>query len=63
MNSNKQEYTTAELEKKFEVLGFGYGYVAVKDRITGEKGSFDFKNRPEGESGGYTRIYFDYNKA
>lgn len=45
---------TTELQAKYKVLGFGYGYCAVEDKETGEKGSFKF--------GGTPRLYFDYKK-
>ena len=51
----KVEYNTDELQAKFNVIGFGYGYVAVEDKITKQKGSFDF--------GGSPRIYFDYKPS
>ena len=50
----KLEYTTKELLQKYKVTGFGFGYCVVKDKLTNELGTFDFKNRP--------RIYFDYHK-
>lgn len=46
---------TEELQAKYEVIGFGYGYVAVRDKATGEKGSFNFDHSP--------RVYYDYKKA
>jgi hypothetical protein len=51
----RERYTTEQLEAKFIVIGFGCGLVAVKDRETGEKGSFDFTSD-------YPRYYFDYRK-
>ena len=52
----KTEFNTTELQEKFNVIGFGYGYCAVQDKVTNEKGSFDFKNTDDG------RIYFNYVK-
>ena len=51
----REKYTTEQLQEKFEVIGFAYGFVAVKDKETGEQGSFDFDHSP--------RIYFNYKKA
>ena len=51
---NKTEYTTAELQEKFNVLGFMMGFCVVEDKETGEKGSFEFFHSP--------RIYFNYKK-
>ena len=50
----KTKYTTDELTAKYTVLGFAYGMVAVQDKETGEKGSFDFDHNP--------RIYYNYKK-
>ena len=47
-------YDTVQLQEKYKVIGFGYGYVAVEDKVTGEKGSFDFDHSP--------RVYFNYVK-
>ena len=47
-------YDTESLQEKFEVIGFSHGYVAVKDKVTGERGSLDFDHSP--------RIYFNYIK-
>jgi hypothetical protein len=49
---DKKQYTTQELVEKYEVIGFGYGHVAVMDRKTGQEGSFNF--------GGHPRMYFDF---
>lgn len=53
-NGNKV-YNTTELQAKYEVLGFASGFVAVKDKTTGEKGSFDFTHIP--------RLYYNYVKS
>ena len=53
----KIEYNTQELQDRFNVIGFGYGYCAVEDKATGEKGSFDFKATENG------RVYFNYVKS
>ena len=47
-------YSTEELQEKYIVLGFGLGFVTVKNKATGEKGSLDFDHMP--------RIYYDYVK-
>ena len=46
MSIEKTEWTTEEMEKEFEVIGFGYGYCAVKRRSDGQKGSLDFDHMP-----------------
>lgn len=51
----KKEYTTDELTAEFEVIGFSHGYCAVKRKIDGLKGSFDFGGRP--------RKYFNFKPA
>jgi hypothetical protein len=53
-----ETYNTAELQKYFTVIGFGFGFCAVKCKLTDEKGSFDFKKDNEGK-----RIYYNYVKA
>jgi len=47
-------YDTVSLQEEFEILGFGHGFVAVKNKTTGEKGSFDFGCSP--------RLYHNYVK-
>ena len=51
---NKTEYTTLELQEKFNVLGFMMGFCVVEDKETREKGSFEFSHSP--------RVYFNYRK-
>ena len=51
---NKTEYTTEELQEKFNVLGFMMGFCVVEHKESGEKGSFEFAHSP--------RIYFNYQK-
>ena len=46
--------TTDQLQEAYKVIGFGYGFVAVENIETGEKGSFDFDHSP--------RLYFNYKK-
>ncbi|GAF71108.1 unnamed protein product [marine sediment metagenome] len=43
---------TAELQEKYEVSGFGYGMVFVKDKATGKKGAMDFDHMP--------RFYYNF---
>lgn len=48
-------WNTAELKKDFDVIGFSMGFVVVRNKETGEKGSFDFQHQP--------RFYYGYIKA
>lgn len=48
----RKVYTTNELQKEFNVIGFCSGYVAVEHKETKQKGSLDF--------GGNPRIYFNF---
>lgn len=45
-------WNTQELQRDFEVLGFGYGYCVVRRREDGQKGSVNFVHQP--------RVYFDF---
>lgn len=45
----RTEWTTEQLQEDFDVIGFGYGYCAVRRKSDGQKGSLDF--------GGSPRIY------
>lgn len=45
-------WTTNELAKKFEVLGFMAPFCVVRDRATGKKGSVEFSHFP--------RYYFEF---
>ena len=47
-----QVWTTTELLKEFEVLGFMAPYVAVKRKQDGRKGSLEFQHLP--------RLYFNF---
>lgn len=47
-----REWTTEELTAEFEIIGFLAPYVAVKNRVTGKKGSMLFRHNP--------RVYFGY---
>jgi hypothetical protein len=42
----KTEWTTEEMEQDFQVIGFAYGFCAVKRKSDGVKGSLDFGGRP-----------------
>ena len=55
MEHTKTQWTTEELQRDFEVIGFGYGYCAVKRKSDGQKGSLDFGGRP--------RIYHSFRPA
>jgi len=58
MKTQKKEFSTNELQETFKVIGFGYGYVVVQNKETGEKGSFDFT-----KSFDKPRVYFNYKSA
>lgn len=47
-----QTWTTEELTKDFEVLGFMAPYVVVRRRSDGKKGSLEFTHSP--------RVYFGW---
>jgi hypothetical protein len=47
-------WDTQQLQKEFEVLGFAAGYVAVKRKFDGVKGSMDFTHMP--------RFYFNFKE-
>jgi len=47
-----QTWTTDELVQDFIVEGFGHGYVVVRRRSDGVRGSLNFTHRP--------RSYFDF---
>jgi hypothetical protein len=47
-------YTTDEMSKEFEALGFAAPYIIVKRRSDGSKGSLEFQHSP--------RLYFNWQK-
>lgn len=49
------KWTTEEMQAEFEVLGFAMGYVVVKRRVDGVKGSLHFTHSP--------RVYFGFEEA
>lgn len=49
------EWTTEELTRDFEVLGFMAPYVVVRRKVDGVKGSLMFRHSP--------RVYFDWTPA
>ena len=49
-----QTWTTEELQRDFEVKGFGFGWVIVRRKSDGFRGSLDFNHRP--------RRYFNFVK-
>jgi hypothetical protein len=53
--NKEQRWDTAQLQEQFNVIGFGYGYVAVKRKSDGVKGSLDFTNDEKGE-----RYYYKF---
>lgn len=38
--------TTAEMQDLYEVIGFAYGYCAVKRKSDGVRGTLDFDHSP-----------------
>ena len=49
-----REWTTNELTKEFEVIGFLAPFAVVRCRATGKKGSMMFRHNP--------RIYFGFKE-
>jgi len=47
-----QCWDTTELQRDFEVIGFLAPFVVVKSRLTGKKGSIEFRHSP--------RLYFNF---
>lgn len=47
-----KKWTTEELIEEFEVLGFMHGFVVVKRKLDGMKGSMEFTH--------YPRVYFNF---
>ena len=41
-----QVWDTTQLQKDFEVTGFGFGYCAVRRKSDGQSGSLDFDHNP-----------------
>tara|TARA_R110002020_G_scaffold87507_1_gene215685 strand:- start:180 stop:344 length:165 start_codon:yes stop_codon:yes gene_type:complete len=52
--NNKETWTTEELQRDFEVKGFGGGIVVVRRKSDGSLGSLDFNHMP--------REYFNFVK-
>ncbi len=50
-----QTWTTTELQKDFEVIGFQAPYVVVTRKSDNVKGTLEFTHSP--------RVYFDFKKA
>jgi hypothetical protein len=48
-------WTTGELQRDFEVLGFRAPLVAVRRKSDGKRGTLEFKHSP--------RVYFDWQEA
>lgn len=48
-----QQWTTEEMTRDFEVLGFAAPFVAVRRRSDGQKGFLEFTHSP--------RVYFGWN--
>jgi hypothetical protein len=49
------EMTTEEMREQYEVLGFGYGYCAVRRKSDGVKGVLSFDHNP--------RVYYNFQEA
>jgi hypothetical protein len=47
-----QRWTTDELQRDFEVLGFAAPFVVVRRRSDGQRGSLEFTHQP--------RVYFGF---
>ena len=47
-----QRWTTAELQRDFEVIGFAAPFVVVRRRSDGQRGSLEFTHQP--------RVYFGW---
>ena len=52
MKIKGKKWTTDAMQQEFDVIGFGYGYVAVERKSDGVKGSLDFDHTP--------RVYFNF---
>jgi hypothetical protein len=52
--SEGQEWTTEELTRDFEVMGFLAPFVSVKNKATGKKGTLMFRHMP--------RVYFNWQE-
>jgi hypothetical protein len=53
--TERAEWTTEELRRDFEVIGFAAPYVVVRRRVDGVKGTMEFTHMP--------RVYFDFTPA
>ncbi len=51
----KETWTTKELTKDFNVIGFGFPFVVVIRKSDGVKGSLEFRHSP--------RVYFNWKEA
>jgi hypothetical protein len=49
-----QTWTTEELQRDFEVIGFGAPFVVVRRRSDGRKGTLEFTHHP--------RVYFGWKE-
>jgi hypothetical protein len=52
--TKQQTWTTEELQRDFEVLGFMAPFVVVRRRVDGKKGSLEFTHNP--------RVYFAWRE-
>lgn len=51
----RKEWTTAELQKEFDVVGFSMGMVVVDRKSDGVRGSMHFDHSP--------RVYYSFQPA
>lgn len=54
-----QGWTTQELQEEFDVIGFSMGFVVVKRKSDGVKGSMLFK-RVNDDGGNAHRVYYGW---
>lgn len=50
-----QTWDTSQLQSDFEVQGFSMGYVVVKRRSDGKRGTLEFKHSP--------RVYYNFKEG
>jgi ATP-dependent Zn protease len=48
-----QVWTTEEMSRDFEAIGFSAPFIVVRRRVDGKKGSLEFQHRP--------RFYFNFS--
>lgn len=55
----RENWTTAEMQEDFEVLGFAYGMCVVKRKSDGVKGTLQFGKFEDDP----VRYYYDFQEA